>query len=71
MRCLFAALSLAVILAAASGNVALAKAAPTVFHTSDQVSPPAPGVSFLGGCGHGRYRDRSSHVCRGPADISR
>ena len=31
---------------------------------------PAPS-EFLAGCGHGRYRDRVTQKCRGPADVRR
>jgi hypothetical protein len=33
-------------------------------------TPQLPPASYLlSGCGHGRYRDASTHRCRGPADI--
>jgi hypothetical protein len=28
-----------------------------------------PASEFLVGCGHGRYRDQTTHKCRGPADV--
>jgi hypothetical protein len=31
---------------------------------------PSPS-EFLAGCGHGRYRDRVTQKCRGPADVRR
>jgi hypothetical protein len=31
---------------------------------------PSPS-EFLAGCGRGRYRDRVTQKCRGPADIGR
>jgi hypothetical protein len=31
---------------------------------------PSPSA-FLAGCGHGRYRDRVTQKCRGPADFGR
>jgi hypothetical protein len=30
-----------------------------------------PPSEFLAGCGRGRYRDPTSHSCRGPADVGR
>lgn len=30
-----------------------------------------PPSEFLAGCGRGRYRDPTTHSCRGPADIAR
>ena len=49
---------------AAPAGLTFAKGAPTVFHTSSPADAPsthdrAVPVSFLGGCGHGRYRDPS------------
>ena len=67
-------LSLAIVFAAPAG-LTFAKGAPTVFHTSSPAEAPsthdrAVPVSFLGGCGHGRYRDPNTHQCRGPADFA-
>jgi len=68
-------LSLAVVFAAPGGS-AFAKGSPTVFHNSGPLNAApsrqerAAPISFLGGCGHGRYRDPNSHQCRGPADFS-
>jgi hypothetical protein len=36
--------------------------------SASQLPPPS---EFLAGCGHGRYRDRVTQRCRGPADIGR
>ena len=67
-------LGLAIVFATPTG-LTFAKGAPTVFHTSGPPDAPstqdrAAPVSFLGGCGHGRYRDPNTHQCRGPADFS-
>ncbi len=70
----FGLLSVAIVFAAPAG-LTFAKGAPTVFHTSGPADAPstqdrAAPVSFLGGCGHGRYRDANTHQCRGPADFA-
>ena len=41
-----------------------------VAHTPSASQLPSPS-QFLAGCGHGRYRDRVTQKCRGPADIGR
>ena len=39
-------------------------------HTPSASQLPSPS-EFLAGCGRGRYRDRVTQKCRGPADIGR
>jgi hypothetical protein len=39
-------------------------------HTPSASQLPSP-REFLGGCGRGRYRDRVTQKCRGPADFGR
>ena len=41
-----------------------------VTHTPPASQLPSPS-EFLAGCGHGRYRDRVTQKCRGPADFGR
>ena len=41
-----------------------------VTHTPSTSQLPSPS-EFLAGCGHGRYRDRVTQKCRGPADVGR
>ena len=70
MRCFLALLILAV-------PIATADAAGSSITTPLPISRaglPTPSLSpseLLGGCGRGRYRDASTHVCRGPADVGR
>jgi len=39
-------------------------------HTPSASQLPSPS-EFLAGCGRGRYRDRVTQKCRGPADVGR
>ena len=64
-----------------SSNPALAKGGTNMHEMASQrpsvVRAGAPTLwlpppsEFLAGCGRGRYRDPSTHACRGPADVGR
>ena len=69
-RFLFA---LALIISSAQWTPAFAKGGVMhlfVTRTPSASQLPSPS-EFLAGCGRGRYRDRVTQKCRGPADVGR
>jgi hypothetical protein len=64
---------LALIVSSSAVDAAFAKGGVVhlfVTRTPSASQLPSPS-EFLAGCGHGRYRDRVTQKCRGPADIGR
>jgi hypothetical protein len=63
----------ALIASSAALDAALAKGGVVhLFATRMPSASQLPSPSeFLAGCGHGRYRDRVTQRCRGPADVGR
>ena len=63
--------SICVVLAAlaAAPNTVLAKGGHPLHLFPEQTASVSPPGDFLGGCGHGRYRNHTGK-CAGPADVS-